>query len=61
MERVPSRPICMCEKCDDIDAKIARYRRVSADVDDETVIALINAFIADLESEKAALHPAPEK
>jgi hypothetical protein len=49
--------ICMCEKCEDIDVKIARYRRLSADVDDDTVITLVNAFIVDLEAEKAALHP----
>jgi hypothetical protein len=50
----------MCEKCKDIDNKIARYRQMSDDVDDKNVIALLNTFITDLEAEKTRLHPHPE-
>ena len=51
----------MCERCTKIDAKIARYRRMSEDVDDESVVALVKTFIADLEREKTALHPKRER
>jgi hypothetical protein len=50
----------MCEKCELIDIKITRYLRILADVDDGTVIALVNGFIADLESEKTRLHQTPD-
>jgi hypothetical protein len=50
----------MCERCTKIDAKIARYRRMSEDVDDESVVALIKTFIADLEREKTGFHPKRE-
>jgi hypothetical protein len=51
----------MCEKCQELDEKIARYRRMSDDVDDKNVVALLSGFIADLESEKVGLHPVPDK
>ena len=40
----PSVP--MCEKCEAIDVRIARYRLVLAHVDDQIVIDLIKGFIA---------------
>ena len=40
----------------EIDAKIARYRQMSADVNDNAIIILLNTFIADLETERAELH-----
>lgn len=43
----------MCEKC----AKIARYQRISEEIHDASLFALVNGFITDLGSEKAALHP----
>lgn len=46
----------MCEKCKEIDAKIARYRQMAADVNDRAVLTLLGAFVADLEAEKSALH-----
>ena len=49
----------MCEKCEDIDAKIARYRRLSRGVNDGATVQRLDALIADLESEKAVLHPKP--
>lgn len=51
----------MCEKCEEIDVRVARYRQLSADVNDDSVIALLKAFVADLEAEKTALHPEPDK
>jgi hypothetical protein len=50
----------VCKRCEEIDASIARYQRVLADVKDEGVISLVKGFIADLESEKSGLHPVDE-
>ena len=47
----------MCKKCENIDAKIASYKRLTAGFDDQTAIALLDLVIADLEAEKAKLHP----
>jgi hypothetical protein len=47
----------VCKRCEEIDASIARYRRVLADVKDEAVIIIVKAFVSDLESEKGGLHP----
>ena len=44
-------------RCEEIDASIARYRRVLADINDEAIISIVKGFIADLESEKDGLHP----
>lgn len=45
----------MREKCETIDAKIKRCRRLWADVDDQTAIVLLDLVIADLEAEKFRL------
>jgi hypothetical protein len=50
----------MCEKCENIDAKIASYRRLTAGLDDQTAIAMMDLAIADLEAEKVKLHPEDE-
>jgi hypothetical protein len=50
----------MCSRCEKIDASIARYEVVLADVNDEAVISIVKCFIADLTSEKAGLHPSDE-
>ena len=47
--------LCMCKRCEDIDAKIARYRQTLSVVDDQTAITLLNLVIADLEAEKVEL------
>lgn len=51
----------MCEKCTQIDIRIARQRQILADVDDLTAIALVEVFIAELEREKIAIHREPPK
>ena len=47
----------MCERCKGIDAKIAYYKRQLTSIDDKTAIALFTLVVADLESDKVALHP----
>jgi hypothetical protein len=50
----------LCEKCAEIDVKLARYRRLLADVNDQIAIVLIKLVLADLESDKIALHPSSD-
>ena len=49
----------MCEKCDDIDAKIIRYKRLASHdkIFNEGIAQLIEKVLA----EKASLHPEPDK
>jgi hypothetical protein len=47
----------MCEKCDEIDEKVARYRALSERLLDRPVLERIEALIADLLALKQQLHP----
>jgi hypothetical protein len=47
----------MCDKCNEIDEKIERYRRFTHAVADQDFVDRLNALIRDLEREKIALHP----
>jgi hypothetical protein len=51
----------MCEKCDEIDAKIMRYKRMASEIND----TLLNKGLADLIEkmlgEKASLHTEPDE
>jgi hypothetical protein len=49
----------MCNRCDEIDAKIARYRNIENGIIDRLMIERLVAAVADMESEKIALHPPP--
>lgn len=51
----------MCAQCDEIDAKVARYRRLASGITDQRMIDHLTAFMADLMTEKNALHPGTEK
>jgi hypothetical protein len=51
----------MCDKCVEHDKKIERYRRVSSSINDQLTIDGLKKLIADLEAQKAALHPEHEK
>ena len=46
----------MCEKCKQLDGKIAHYRRIANQVTDEQTLKGIEALIRNFEAEKAALH-----
>jgi len=46
----------MCDKCQELEAKIERYRRVMDRMDDPQLTASITALIKEAEAEKAALH-----
>jgi hypothetical protein len=47
----------MCEKCLEIDEKIERYRSILRSIRDEATVDGAEKLIADLEAQKAALHP----
>jgi hypothetical protein len=51
----------MCAKCDELDKKIEHYRKISSAIGDQITVERINAMIADLQTQKAALHPEPEQ
>lgn len=46
----------MCEKCDAIDEKIARYRRWATYLLDQRMVDQTKKLINELEAQKAALH-----
>jgi hypothetical protein len=47
----------MCEKCVEIDRTIERYRTISLSIGDQLTVDRTKQLIADLQSQKAALHP----
>ena len=47
----------MCSKCDDTDAKIAHLRDVARRMLDQQTLDGIAALIAEVEAQKADLHP----
>jgi hypothetical protein len=46
----------MCEKRDEIDERIVRYRRLGQAINDQQTTNAANRLIAALEAEKRALH-----
>jgi hypothetical protein len=47
----------MCNKCDEIDKTIVRYRRIKERVSDHALVDRARELIAEMEADKAALHP----
>ncbi len=47
----------MCEKCDDIDKTIERYRGIQRTILDQVTVDRAKELIAELQTRKAALHP----
>lgn len=50
----------MCDRCDDLDKKIAQYRRLSEAIGDLTTIDRFREIVWKMQAEKVALHPAVE-
>ena len=46
----------MCEKCQRLEKKIERYRRVANSINDRLTINRLNELIKDMEDEKAKIH-----
>jgi hypothetical protein len=51
------RGLGMCEKCEEIDNKIERYRQIKRSIMDQLTVDRTRELIAELESSKVALHP----
>lgn len=51
----------MCEKCVEIDKRLERYRRLLLSIADEATVDRAREMIADLESQKVALHSDQEQ
>jgi len=47
----------MCEKCAELDKKIEHYGRMLLSIGDQITVERIEALIADLQAQKATLHP----
>ena len=47
----------MCDRCNEIEKTIERYRRLRDRVTDQAFIDRANELIAEFEADKAALHP----
>lgn len=47
----------MCEKCVEIDEKIEHYRLIKRSIMDQLTVDRAKELIAELEAQKAALHP----
>ena len=47
----------MCEKCVEIDTTIKRYQGIRSRISDQFTVDRIKELIAELEAQKAALHP----
>jgi hypothetical protein len=47
----------MCDKCDELDGKIAHYRKLTPVISDRLTIEGIADRIKEMEAQKAQLHP----
>jgi hypothetical protein len=47
----------MCERCVEIDTRMERYQGIRSRIADQFTVDRINELIAELEVQKAALHP----
>jgi hypothetical protein len=50
----------MCDKCVEVDKKIEHYRRILLSMGDPLTVDRIKSLIADLQAQKATLHPEPK-
>ena len=51
-ERVP-----MCDKCEQLDKKIEHYETMIVSIGDRVTVERLMAMVANLQAQKAALHP----
>ena len=51
----------MCEKCAPLDSKIEHYQKLLFGIGDQLTIDRIKSLIADLQAQKAELHPKQEQ
>ena len=51
----------MCDKCQELEKKIERYRRLASSINDQLTIDRFNQRIKETEAEKAKLHLEQQK
>jgi hypothetical protein len=51
----------MCDKCVELDKRIERYRRILLSIGDQVTVDRTKELIADLQAQKASLHPEQEE
>jgi hypothetical protein len=51
----------MCDKCSEIDRKIAHYKDIAASILDDLLTERIEAMIAELLAAKELLHPTEQE
>ena len=51
----------MCDKCQELEKKIERFRRLTLSINDPLTIDRFNQLISDTKAEKAKLHVEQEK
>ena len=51
----------MCDKCQELEKKIERARRLASSINDQETIDRFNQLIKDAEAEKAKLHPEQQR
>ena len=51
----------MCDKCQELEKKIERYRKLAFSINDRETIDRFNELIKEVEAEKAKLHPDQER
>ena len=47
----------MCDKCEQLDKKIEHYQKLLWGIPDQLTVERIRSLIAELQAQKAALHP----
>jgi hypothetical protein len=47
----------MCDRCEELDSKIERYRQLAERVRDPLLTEGVSKLIEEMEAQKAALHP----
>jgi hypothetical protein len=50
-------PRVVCERCNEIDNKIERYKRMAKMINDRAALQAIDTIVADLEAQRLTLHP----
>jgi hypothetical protein len=51
---------CMCEKCTELESKVAHYREMATRIQDDLTLEGITRLIAEAIAKMAALHPTRE-
>ena len=52
-----SEQVPVCDKCEKLDKKIEHYETIVVSIGDRATVERLMAMIADLQAQKAALHP----